>query len=509
MKNIYSFSLATIASLLLSSTGPQVPFVSFEDSMSVWNLNRWKVIENAQTDNPKLPCMDESDKAFWKFTDQGAGMRMKGKSCTSTLAVDKFDLFYQPYFFISFSYRILNVQSARGAVGMFWKDKNNNLSLEIEKGEMNLVKTVNGKRIVLNQKPIPALTDPSRKSTVNMYFEDGNQIWVWIDNRSYFFRDKRPFLRDGTMVLRAKSFTGTLSEILFSNVILRPASYMTMLKVPYFSQKDPKWAGLEYDSAKKWSREPTIGRWGCALTSVVGILHFHGFSKFADNTVITPATLNTWLKGQSDGYVGNGLLNWNAIVRLTRDLAKRFQKTSLTYSKADFWKAAGRDEITANRPFILEVPGHFVNVIGLRASELIANDPNDRTVVDIDNVHEIKLSMRKFTPAKKQGTNLLLTVPTGMQATLTISGKPVSPNPDNPIGTEQKGWTVFEATDLPIDAHITVHVQKTGRGITLPAPLYMYRTDGGVTQKNLLPADDKPLKYSIRLNENSEVLESD
>jgi len=486
---------------MLTGVGSPVKFLTFEDPMNVWNLQRWKVIENAQTENPKLPCMDENDKAFWKFTDLGAGMRMKGKSCTTTLAVDKFDLFYQPYFFISFSFRILSVDSARGAVGMFWKDQDNNLSLEIEKGEMNLVKTVKGKRIVMNDKPIPALTDPTRKSIVNMYFEDGNQIWIWIDNRSYFIRDKRPFLRDGTMVLRAKSYSGLLSEILFSNVILRPAHPLSVLNVPYFSQKDPNWANLEYDSAKQWSREPTIGRWGCALTSVTGILHYHGFTKFADNSAITPGTLNTWLKAQPDGYVGNGLLNWNAVVRLTQELAKRFQKTSLVYSKGDFLKSFGRQEIYAKRPFILEVPGHFVNVIGVRGSELIANDPNEREVIDIDNINIVRLSMRKFTPGKKQESSVLVTVPNGVKANLTVSGKSIAPNPENPIGAEQKGWTIYEATDIPPRAKVEVTAHKTSKGATSPITLLLYRPDGTVIRKDLTPSEEKTLKHTVETDE--------
>lgn len=80
--------------------------------------------------------------------------------------------------------------------------------------------------------------------------------------------------------------------------------------VPLLKQTSEPWQGLEYDSASIWNPSNTsINTWGCALTSAAMVLQYYNYTKLPDGTALDPGTLNTWLKNQPDGYVGNGLVN--------------------------------------------------------------------------------------------------------------------------------------------------------------------------------------------------------
>ena len=91
----------------------------------------------------------------------------------------------------------------------------------------------------------------------------------------------------------------------------------TDLNVPPLKQISDPWQNQVYDSANLWSPlNPTINRWGCALTSAAMVFQYHGLTKLPDNTTLDPGTVNAWLKTQLDGYVGNGYVNWLALSRL-------------------------------------------------------------------------------------------------------------------------------------------------------------------------------------------------
>ena len=96
-------------------------------------------------------------------------------------------------------------------------------------------------------------------------------------------------------------------------------------------------------------------------------LRYYGFN-------IWPDTLNTWLKGQGDGYIGNGFLNWIAVTRYTKINPNPSGK-SLEYRRLDATTSVLTSELDNSRPPIINVPGHFVIAKGKTATDFIINDP--------------------------------------------------------------------------------------------------------------------------------------
>lgn len=149
-----------------------------------------------------------------------------------------------------------------------------------------------------------------------------------------------------------------------------------------FKQNDAAWAEKEYDHAKKWSDQPTIKRWGCALTSMAMVLRHYQINKLPpmnqetpeEREIINPETLNRWLQSQIDGYLGEGFLNWIAITRLTRLINSLDQTVKLEYQNlkvADSTKpyVEAIDELKENRWTIADLPHHFVTVYGMNEAQ--------------------------------------------------------------------------------------------------------------------------------------------
>lgn len=148
-------------------------------------------------------------------------------------------------------------------------------------------------------------------------------------------------------------------------------------KFPYFSQKDPAWKDLPYDNASVWAGESasSIERWGCAITSVAMMLDKYDI-KMPNGDVTNPEKINTWLKSQPDGYVGNGLLNWLAISRLVKQARLAGQAST----DLEFIKSYGSpsDELSSGLYPIINEGGHFVTLFDQDADNWILNDPNDK-----------------------------------------------------------------------------------------------------------------------------------
>ena len=159
---------------------------------------------------------------------------------------------------------------------------------------------------------------------------------------------------------------GLTTSTLYDNIVVSEL-LNSSLPVPLLKQTDPLWKDLEYDSAHLWSLFPTIERWGCALTSASMVLQYYHHNIFPD-------ALNTWLNGQPDGYLGNGLLNWLAISRYTKQ-HESIDSPSLEYKRYTANTNILNSEISNSRPAILNVPGHFVVGTGIDSSDFFINDP--------------------------------------------------------------------------------------------------------------------------------------
>lgn len=141
---------------------------------------------------------------------------------------------------------------------------------------------------------------------------------------------------------------------------------------PYYSQTDARWGGLPYDRASTWADgDATIGRWGCALTSVSMVLKNYGV-KDLSGVEATPDILNTWLTGEPDGYIAGGLLNWLAVTRYAHESYVAGKATS----ELEYTRGSG---IPPTLPSIVNEGGHFVVAHASESAQLAINDPNDVT----------------------------------------------------------------------------------------------------------------------------------
>lgn len=191
----------------------------------------------------------------------------------------------------------------------------------------------------------------------------------------------------------------------------------TTLNVPLVKQTEPQWSEIEYDQASSWSpQEMGIGRWGCALTSAVMVFRYFGLNTLTDGTALTPASVNTWLQKQSDGYLGEGLLNWRALGRLSQEIAESLGTPTLEMSfmaknatfQDQLWQL-----LAENIPPILSIPDHFVVAHGVKDNEnMLVRDPGYAiTTRPLNKV----LSARVFTPSHTDLSALILYVPVGLQ----------------------------------------------------------------------------------------------
>lgn len=209
-----------------------------------------------------------------------------------------------------------------------------------------------------------------------------------------------------------------------------PTPTPTPLPVPEIKQTNSFWKSQVYDSANRWSpRDPTIGSWGCALTSAVMVLNYYELVKLPDGTALKPHTLNKWLKKQKDGYVGNGLVNWIAISRLTKLAKDSGYNPNFHYDALEYSRRGANDfnqlttDIENGHPDILEVPGHFVVAKGIQSNTFIINDPYFSYTTLSQNYNNSFKSLGRYTPSNTDLSYILIIGPKDQSISLVDSGQ--------------------------------------------------------------------------------------
>lgn len=207
----------------------------------------------------------------------------------------------------------------------------------------------------------------------------------------------------GTIGLGSNPGSGSgVTETWFDNVVVSSIDHD--LNVPSLKQTSAPWGNQLYDSANLWALpEPTdISRWGCALTSAAMVFQYNKISRLPDGSDLDPKGLNTWLKSQGDGYVGNGLVNWLALQRLSHVAKSKnpnFLADGLKYNRVGGADINGlKNDIQDEIPNILEEPGHFIVAKGIDGlDEVGINDPfySKDKLSDYSNVF---LSRGRFVP---------------------------------------------------------------------------------------------------------------
>jgi len=283
----------------------------------------------------------------------------------------------------------------------------------------NLVKVKNG------QKPFdinrPFILENGQSYRVKILFQTG-LIQVYIDNQLVAEEFDHTFDNDyGKIGIKVSTGAAYPTHVRFDNISVKPLlDDGLVLPLPLIMQNDPTWGEDIYDMAQKWSSNPTINRWGCALTSMVMIFHYYGLRTFPDGSSITPITLNTWLNNQPDGYIGEGLVNWQALTRLTQQLSAAFGTPKLEYQwiGSKVWETT-LSELEQGRPVMLNIPEHFLLATGFTGNkqDLHINDPFYSYSKFLEHQKEI-ISLRTFKPSQTDLSYLLITHATDVEVVL-------------------------------------------------------------------------------------------
>lgn len=277
---------------------------------------------------------------------------------------------------------------------------------------------------------VPCPLNPGQTYHFHLIFQKPD-FELYVDNQLLFSskndQDFWPiFLEPGRPFFYLTKGDHDQSAVIYSNFVLQ---YYPQLLVSYFSQTHASWANVVYDHSQEFFDPAlTIGSSGCALTSAVMLLNYYGFDTFPDQETwpselrgktINPETLNFWLKNEADGYLGVALVNWLAITRLTKLLSQSADTmSSLEFAYADYHEDLINEELSAGRPIIADLDGHFVLLTGIvensedgEINNYLINDPidNEHTILDLRE-NPIK-SLRLFKSSQTDLSYFLLLSP--------------------------------------------------------------------------------------------------
>jgi len=314
------------------------------------------------------------------------------------------------------------------------------------------------------------------------------------------------------------------SAAIFANFNL---SYQPQLTVPYFSQLDSSWSDLIYDHSQEFFNPAlTIASSGCALTSTAMLLNYYGYTSFPDQDAwplelrgqaLNPASLNTWLQGEADGYVGFALVNWLAITRLSSLLsnAETVQaNTVLEFQFADFQNSVVFQQLKQGQPLIADLGGHFVLVKGISdelsgdlSTDYLVNDPlNDDFLLNYSQ-QKIK-SLRLFKPSQSDLSYWLLLSPTE----LNFKVKSLSDNQElMPVVSQEKNllkdnefWHLYY-WPKPNAGNYVWQFSEADLGKLDLVQLFIYQSDGQLQVFNLADYINRELKLNFSKEKFSEL----
>ena len=398
--------------LFLVAKPIQANQVLLEDDFNRDNLGDWTVVRNSQHHHPQDPCLNQGYPAEWEVIDGKLGITINGSPCTTEIIPQQLDLTGVSDYKFEFDWSFpLSTHMDRNVL-IKWQDENNWYGLHIVDDKLLLEKVVDGQLASLydNWGYFQFEADRSYSFKISVVNE---LMTVWVNEQQILQTlDRPPFLRNyKTLGLKASSGGIFHSASFFDNLTVRSLDQIgeKKLNVPLYKQHDPEWENREYDHASEWSEVDTIARWGCALTSATMILDYHGINQLPSGNRLSPAKLNLWLKDQQDGFVGEGLVNWLAITRLTQIMSGVLSTPVLEYQWLEGKIDHAINEIKQNQPAILQIPGHFLTTDGYTASltDLFIKDP--AYDYHLFSQHQTDLlSVRSFIPSQTDLSHLLI-----------------------------------------------------------------------------------------------------
>lgn len=382
----------------------------------------WRVRWNQQWSDQSIPCMNGTVPATWVREQERLHLSLSGPPCVIDLVPERLDLKQLSSYNLSVRVWMPNSIWMNRSIAFLWQDPQNWYDLQIYGDRITLQKWIQGKPYTLPGSIADIPFQPNQSYLFTIEVTQQQRVRVLLGEQVILdVQDQAPFLPQVTtksIALRGSLGASTYSMMEFDDVRITadiPPTQILSLNTPLFKQNDPRWGALEYDTATEWSPVPSMSRWGCALTSMVMVMHHHGITRFPDGGAITPLTLNQWLKNQPDGYfVGN--LNWHAVTRLTRLVHAKYHTPKLEFTRADGTTTQvidwAKKEITAKKPVILGVPGHFFVADGINymTDTLLIKDPLFNYAL-LNQQKKDVITIRRFKPSFTDLSYLLFLVP--------------------------------------------------------------------------------------------------
>jgi len=262
---------------------------------------------------------------------------------------------------------------------------------------------------------------------------DAGHLQLWVDEDLVLDRQDQTYDGQlGRIVLKATTGASWPSRVRYDNIQVwnyaaaGSADQEKILPVLEFKQGAVPWGNQVYDQAEDWvdpeadADQLTIKRWGCALSSLAMILHYHGLQFLPDGQELNPGTLNAWLRAQADGYIAGGV-NWLAGSRLSRLLAEQARYESngqIVLPKLEYHRIFSPSiaEVVAllqeQRPGILQIPGHFLIANGYTADESDLHIVDPAYAYDYLSQHQLEepavLSVGDYQPSQTDLSYVLL-----------------------------------------------------------------------------------------------------
>lgn len=382
----------TSVPIVLAATG-------FQEDFSAGNLEQWQ-LENGEWQ-------------YWSIRDQALYATINKSRKLSTLVPKSAAWSGLANYRVEFLFQAFNTTDKNFVLG--WFDSSNFYDIHFYNNQLIVEEIRDGLSVKGVTLPFPLLLN-HRYQVAAEYSRLG--ITLWMDGQVVFTTDNTwlPPREGGRFGVKIATGGVAYSAAWFDEIVATPLFPQTITLL----QTDPAWAAERYDHHDPASSQSTIATWGCALSAAAMLLRSHGFTFLPDGLIITPASLNEWLRSQADGYVADGLVNWLAITRLTRLLSEaetnaHLPKLEFQYYPVSDWT---RDQVFLQESLITLGPQigtdgeHFFVIDDYTAVEqdFSIRDPLYPHVW-LQQKQNPLTSLRIFTPSQTDLSYLLLVVP--------------------------------------------------------------------------------------------------
>lgn len=491
--------IVSIFSLFVCTRTLKAQEILFQDNFNDGDANGWDVIT-------------QSGSGTWNVSNQQYGIHLDPGLSNS---VPNDSLWNPNWKNIRYELDLRGVYGTDKNILLKFQDQNNFVELHHAGGWINLEKIINGVSRWQGSGHYPLENGQTYHFRIDM---QGNYVRVYVnDNLIIESEDITPDYSSWKIGVRAGTGAVRPTEVWYDNIKVTELPPPTptpeptptpiplpSLDVPDIKQYSDPWGTQIYDNSTIWSSNPLISRWGCALTSAVMVLRYHGHD-------VTPDSLNNWLNNQPDGYLRNGLVNWLAITRYSLEHSNA-SIPALEYRRLSGTSDNLISELTDGKPAILSEPGHFIVAKSQMADSFGINDPayEDRTT--LASYSNSFNNIGSYRPTHTDLSYILVTVPEDINISVLdpngnqIDGYTYTDGPIiDPVDGSSNGPTL-KTFMFPVPEDGEYHIGISGEGNYL-LNSYLYNKSGQVTtfSKNGVVTTGETDEFTITIGSNNQT----